>query len=246
MLLKKRGMSHVEIILSFVLFIAAVSAGFYFLNPGNAKRIADSSLEYAFREIIKNSSVEVVNFGIKINNEAILEDESQNQQMIEVISINLSRQFTDAKSRVSVLNGEILASKLEGSILNIKAASGGWSGIEFINVVLSEEFIDDEIPSAELIERYYDLASVQNQEVISEAKFSRLVEFYNSDYYEFKKEFNLPDRANIGFSMKIDDREIAARREIPEKTEVFSGSKDFIVLKQNEEQSSGTLIISVW
>lgn len=246
MSMKKRGLSHVEIILSFVLFVAAVSAGFYFLNPGNAKRIADSSLEYAFREIVKNSTINVASFGVKINNEAILEDESQNQQMIEVISVNLSRQFNDVKSRVSVFNGEVLASKLEDNILYIKAGSDGWSGIEFINVFLSDEFIDDEIPSAEHIERYYELASVQNQEVISEAKFSRLVEFYNSDYYGFKKEFNLPDRVNIGFLMKIDDMEIAAQREIPEKTEVFSGSKNFLVLKQNEEQSLGTLIISVW
>jgi len=245
MLVKKRGIGHVEVILSFVLFVAAISAGFYFLNPGNAKRIADSSLEYAFREIVKNASTDIAIFGFKINNDAILEDESQNGQAIEVISINLPRQFINAKSKVSVLNGGILASKVESGLLSIKA-NDGWSDIKFINVVLSDEFIDEEIASAEHIERYYELASVQKQNVISEAKFKEIVKFYNSDYYGFKKYFNLPDRTDIGFLMKIDEREIYARREIPENTEVFSGRKDLAVLKQNGEQSLGTLIISVW
>lgn len=244
-MLKKRGISHVEIILSFILFISAIGVGFYFLNPGNTQRIADSSLEYAFREIAENATTVLINFGFKINNEIIRQDEEQNRGSIDTIAIKIS-QYSGMKSKVISSNDIEFESEIENDVVYIKAGTGGWTNVEFVNIFLNEEFIDDEVSAVAIKEQYYSLASSQKEEMISEKKFRRLVGIYNLDYYGLKKEFNFPDRANFGFSMRIGDEEIVAQREIPEKTEVFSGSKDFPILKENGEQGFGTLIVSVW
>ena len=55
----KRGLTHIEVLLSFLIFMGFVVFALYFFSPFQTSRLVDSSLDYAFREIIKNTTIEI-------------------------------------------------------------------------------------------------------------------------------------------------------------------------------------------
>src|SRR3989344_2949597 len=74
--MNKKGMSHVEIILSFVIFITAVGFALYFFNPGDSDRLVESSLTYAFTEISENTSLEIKIFTVLIKHDNPINENS--------------------------------------------------------------------------------------------------------------------------------------------------------------------------
>ena len=55
----KRGGSHIEMILSFIIFMSAIGAAFYFFSPTRTERLVDVNLEYTFREISAETQVKM-------------------------------------------------------------------------------------------------------------------------------------------------------------------------------------------
>src|SRR3972149_179481 len=68
--MNKRSASHVEMVFSFILFVAAIGFALYFFRPTDSSRLVETSFDYLFREIEKNVSTEVFIFSAKINHSA--------------------------------------------------------------------------------------------------------------------------------------------------------------------------------
>ena len=65
----KKGISHIEIILAFVLFIGFVGFALFFFRPTDTSRLVDTSLIYTFDEIEKKAGVEVGEYVVKISDD---------------------------------------------------------------------------------------------------------------------------------------------------------------------------------
>ena len=67
MLIAKRGLSHIEVMISFVLFLSFVGFILFFFNPFTNSRLADSSLSYLENKFANDFSAELRQISIKIS-----------------------------------------------------------------------------------------------------------------------------------------------------------------------------------
>ncbi len=238
--MKKRGISHIEVILSFVLFITAVGFGLYLFNSGDGTRIVSTTISYAFREIEKNTSTSLEFFSVNVNGALIMSGE---------IALNFSGVTGD--TTILTYDGRILNSSRGGTNGElIYISSQNWVGEDFIYVVFGEEFSEDTLSeTAEHNETYYRIGSSEAREVISERKFKMLNQAYYADYRGLKSQsnFNLPDRADFGFSLEFDNGDsIVAENSIPDNFEIFSEKKRVEVLREDGSVTFADLIVKVW
>jgi hypothetical protein len=236
---RKRGISHVEVVMSFMIFIVAVGFALYFFNPGDSDRLVESSLTYAFREIYKNASVGVETFSVKIN-------ASEIPAGTDVIALNIPG--VKGNAVVENYDGEIFESMKQGDLVFVKSEVG-WASEEFIFVRFSEDFVNGVVSPAVLNEGYYELGSSNFKEVVSEKKFLLLNETYYSDYLALKGKgnFNLPERVNFGFSLVFDEADsINSEVEIPSGFEVFSDTERIEVVRADGKIAFADLLVKVW
>lgn len=237
--MKKRGVSHIEVILAFVIFVAAVGFGLYFFNTGDSTRVVDATLTYALRELEQNTSTPIEVFLVNVSG--------------SLITNPLAINFSGVGGNVSVetYDGRMLSSSrsgMGGEIVYV--SSPNWGRENIIYVLFGEEFQDDGIaPSSQLNYSYYKIGSSETRELVSEKKFKKLGEAYRTDYKGLKNRdnFNLPERADFGFSLIFDDgNSIVFENKIPDNFEVFSETKRVEVLREDGSRIFANLIVKVW
>ncbi len=238
----KEGKGHVEIILAFILFIAAVGFALYFFNPGNTPKLADTYLDYLFREISQNVSVEVETFSVILNSAALT---AGGKTAVAV-------DFADVGGNAVAETDEsiLLETSRIGEIVYIqKPQNLGWQELGLIYVTFSEYFPAGTFSQEELNEEYYEIGSSQKKNAALEKKFEELSDSYVSNY-EFLKGremFNIPDTVNFGFSLEFGDgTKIEATREIPSGLEIYSKTEKIKILKTEGEIVFADLTLKVW
>ena len=175
--MNNKGISHIEVILSFLLFITAVGFGLYFFNSSSNVRLAETIISYAFREIEKNTSINLEVYSVTINGSAIPSGE---------IALN----FSGVGRNVTVITyeGERLNSSRGGQNGElVYISSSNWRDKEFIYVIFGEEFFEDSLlESEEHNKDYYRIGSYESREVISEKRLKILNQTYYKDYRGLK------------------------------------------------------------
>lgn len=236
--MKKRGISHVEIILSFVLFVVAVGFALYIFSPGGGSRIAESSLDYSFIEITRNTSTSVETFSVIINKSVITGN---------LIALNFSGVLGNVSVRT--YNEEKLDSSRFGDLVIVEGPSSGWSNTDLIYVSFGQEFGDDGLAQVEVNNSYYSIGSSISKKIVSEKNFLSLNSTYYSSYSSLKgrNQFNLPQRVDFGFSLVFEDNDsIVSEKKIPAGLESFSESRRVEVLRTNGEIVFADLNVKVW
>ena len=128
--MEKRGIGHLEVILSFIIFIAAVGFALYFFSPTNGNRLGDSSLTYTLDEVEKNASSDILIYSVKVNNSAP-----------SYISVNLSDNIAGKNIRVMDKFDSVLASKVEDPINGIVSfGEGVWPVNETIRIFIGTDY----------------------------------------------------------------------------------------------------------
>src|SRR3989344_6495957 len=126
--MKKRGITHVEIIFSFILFAAAIGFALYFFRPVGTDRLVDSSLAYSFKEIFDKTNTEIDSFAIKINNWSI-------PLSTDIIGVEIKDIDSDKKGLATTRLGEVLEISRNGDIFYAKGNySTNWQNIDFITI----------------------------------------------------------------------------------------------------------------
>lgn len=225
----RRGMSHLEAVLSFIIFIAFLSFAFYFFSPFRGSTVLDTTLIYAEDEIIKNASSEVETYSVVF--------ESSVSQPVKISLLPSSQ------------SSKVRAENYEGQPLPASVYSGGVSvnpsGNDFVRIIFSENIIENPEPDT-MSTSPYTLASSETREILNENKMSQLVASYESNYAALKKEFNLPSRVDFTFTLTFDDgTALKAENEIPGGVEVISKESRIEVIRNNGEIVLADLIIKV-
>jgi hypothetical protein len=235
--MKRKGVSHIEMVISFVLFIAFVTAALYFFTPTNTGRLIESTLTYSFREIEVNSSVELDIINVKMNTSSSLPS---------TVGIYTGLDLSGKEVYAENFQNEKVVADIAGD--NIILQSNDWERDGFISVRLSEDIENEDFLSPTgLEENKYEIASVVSKKVLSEKRLLELNKSYHSDYLGVKKMFNLPGRADFGFRAIIkEEYEIVAEKNKPSATDVFSDSKKVDIMTKEGKLYFGDLIVEVW
>ncbi len=238
---RKRGISHIEVITAFILFIGFVGVALYFFSPTNSSRLIESTLNYGVREVEKNTSVDVETYSIKI-----MESDGNDTIGLLGLSSNLGEKAR-AESSEHIL---LPTNKNTGSVsVNRSAAQ---QDKDFFVVRFSEGItLEESIPYV-AVNLAYNISSVQKEKMISESRIKNLAAIYTSsdeNYRNLKeKNFNLPARIDFGFSVIFRDgvEKISALRTQEKGVEVFSNSKDVEIIRENGATEFGKLVVYVW
>src|SRR3989344_282914 len=103
MVYKKAG-AHIEIILAFIIFFSVIGFALYFFSPLKSSRIVDSTLDYAFAEIIKNVSVDIDTYTVIIN-------AGEGINAGEVAQLEIEGEEGNKNVRVTDDSGDVMLSK---------------------------------------------------------------------------------------------------------------------------------------
>ena len=239
--MNKRGINHIEVILTFILFVSAIGFALWFFNPIGGSRFVDSSLDYGFREVLQNTTIKLESFSVKINNASIPPGESK---VAVVVPLDIS---PNMKTRVRTHDGAVFNSFRDGSN-NVQIESNladGWQSVKLITVDFSDDFKDESFSDVSLDPSYYEFFSSESKEVISEKRFIELKKDYDYNYESLREDFNL--NVGFGFSLVFENGSIVAEKQIPSELEVFSDKKRVEVLRnETEELEFADLVVKVW
>lgn len=228
----KKGVSHIETILAFVLFIGFLIFAFVFLSPFQGNRTLDSSLEYAEIEVSKFAEVEIETYSLLIS------------ELVTPITIGISISGAiPFNAFVKDSSENQIASFTENGIVNfVKPVDN------FVKIIYSESFEEGETIAGTLVDPIdYTISSFETGKIFSEDKFNQLKVEYDSNYFNLKTQFNLPNRVDFGFSIVFNDgSEIIGEREIPENFEVISTLDRVEIIRTTGEIEFVDLIVRVW
>ena len=235
--MEKRGIGHVEVILAFVLFLTFIFAGFYFFNPLKEDRLLGSSLDYARQKIVENISVKQITYGLIINN-------TEGQISSTIVAINIGTVNLLYKEYVGNLSGDRIESNRVNDMVYIKKST--WSEKEILYIRFSED-ISELASSVTALEnsKFYTIASVKEEEVISEKRAMELESDYYDNYNNLKSRFNIPKRVEFGFILKFDNNEMIFADNSSINNEVFANSKRVKTLADGTNKFA-YLIVKTW
>lgn len=236
--MEKRGIGHIEFILSFILFITFAIFAIAIFNPIKTSKLTDSALPYATSEIIKNTSVDLTIYSVKIN----LADTPPGQNVIALEILNIP---SDYNVRVEDYNGNILPSKKEGSIVYID-----FDNQNFVLIKLSKDLepyapAPSETPAVNTA--YYEIASSSVEKIISEKRLLALNKSYYESYELIKNNLKIPAQLNFAFLARFSEQEsIISRKDMPDSVEVFSYLKRTEILRSNGGSSFADFGVNIW
>jgi len=226
----KKGATHIETILAFVIFIGFLGFAFYFFSPFESNRTLDTTLEYVCTEIERNTSVELESYSVVID-----------EGFESIVRFGISSDLLGV--RVEDYDGVKLPAKYESGNVVVDRGSNS-----FLNVIFGEEFTNDEVSGGiPLPAENYTISSSEKLEVFSESMLLGLSESYNDDYVGLGEAFNIPRRVDFDFRVAFDEGgEVVAEREIPEGLEVTSKVERVEILRTSGEIVFSSLRVKVW
>lgn len=237
----KKGVGHIEIIVSFVIFIAFVLFILFFFRPTDNKRLINTSIDYVFLELKRNASIDIDQYSFKINTELV--------SVPNEIAISISDISQEKKVRAEDIDGNELTSKKIGSNKVIVNRDGK----DFASLLFSEDFAEEvnNLQNLEVIDGSYTPGVFFSDSLISERRLKGVIEYYNTNYIELKNDFNLPDRVNFGISLTLkgvedDEVEIKAEKPVPQGLEVFTEKRRVQILRESGEREFADIKVTIW
>lgn len=235
--MNKRGVSHLEMIISFVLFVGFVASALYFFTPGRSNIVADSVLSYAVSEIKDNASTVLESYSIVI-------DSSIGYGFLDVSEID----FGDKKLFAETYNGEKVPANKEGDKVYLERITVTFADRNFVVLKASRDMNPTVLtitPAAQNMN--YRLASSKKEIIFSEMLLEKLAENYEVDYEGLKERFNLPSRSNFGFRLSFGDgSEIKAEKMVPGQIDIFADASKVRVLRESGEVVNADFVVRVW
>lgn len=250
--MKKRGAGHIEVIISYILFIGFLLFIFYFFNPVKSSKILDSSLPVLMEDIKNNLSSELKTYSIKILADAKGED---------TVAVDFDESLSGKGVRVeNYSDGSVLPYSVQDKKVIFKPR-----GEKFVLIKISEAFSSEGgISSAEGFSSMELLgsegamhSSTSDTEISYVGKrmvfFQKLAEAlsnrYSTDYEGLKTGLNLR-RTDFTFELAFQSsdgrKNINGTRFIPAGLEVYSDSIRDEMMRDNGQAAFGDLIVRIW
>ncbi len=229
--MEKRGVSHIEVILSFLLFISASVLALYFFAPAYKTEVISSSMNFAYDSIIKEASTSLESYYVNIN-----PAECKSKDSVKIVILDLAGNG----ARVEDNNGVFKNSKIDGtSIL--------YQGCDLAAIYLSKDI--DSINNCNSCNKQLDgtIASSLTESVMSEKKLNNLKTEYTNNYDSLKNNLNIPSGTNFAFILVFPDgTEISAEKNVPTGLNVYSQFTRLKVLKEDGTRPYAEFQVMVW
>ncbi len=231
--MEKRGISHIEIVVSFVLFIGFLIFGLYFFNPLSNERVLGSSLFYTIDAISDNASATLVVYAIVID--AGIENE---------VAIPLAKGPAGGDGvRVETTTGEKLDSNYDEERVAFNRKLNEFVFVKFGAFPYQGKIVNPVI----LDENNFSISSSDIKDVLSEQLLLSLRDAYVNNYEQVREDFNLPRRIDFSFSVVFSTEDkIDALKTIPQGIEVFSETKRVEVTRLDGSTAFADLIVKIW
>lgn len=237
----KRGAGHVEAILSFVIFIGFISTALVFFTPKGGSEIIDSTLNYAVLSLLKNISVDLESYSVKIYTENV--PSGQNTIAIE-FPTEISTIPPNFKARAETYNGRTLSATRNGNVVYVNN-----EGEDFVVIRFSEDINENDasVSSPSVDRSYYTVASSSSRKVVSEKRLLILNDSYYKDYETVRDSLNIPGQVSFGFSASTPTKTIIAETDIPSGLDVYSSiSRRELLIQEDGALSFGELGVKIW
>jgi hypothetical protein len=234
----KQGFSHIEVILSFVIFVGFLIFAYFFFSPFETGRTLKSSIDYTQREISDYVKAELESYSVAIDPSVPL----------GVIGVNIARPSNDHNAKV------ILS---DGTLVNYLITTGTSGDIIYFNkpfdnyvkIVYGYDFLPGTERSSMILDKdKYQISSSDSLKVYTENNFTKLKNEYETDYLGLKTNFNVPNRVDFGFTLKLkDNSELIAEKEIPSNLEVITHVDRIEIIRSiSGDLEYADLITKVW
>lgn len=237
--MQKRGVSHIEVILSFVLFITAVAFIIAVFNPVSSGTDNSGQLSQAITILQKNVSVKLVEIALKLNI-------STNNITFLVQNFN----FEDVNaSAVDYLGNRLKTYNMNSLDVCIESNSVGPIP-SFVYIRASRDILLNTSNSdacSTINETYYEISSINERQVVSELKLIDINKTYYSGYSDFKNNLGLNSIQNFNFEVDFPDGYVVeGNRTITPHSEVKSVTKQIEIVRKNGEIQFANLIVKIW
>jgi hypothetical protein len=236
--MSKRGISHVEAVVSFVFFIGFLLFAFFFFSPFSGSKVLNSSVDYVFREITEDTLIDLESYTVIINEESIT----------ETVEVPLNT-VTDFESMgVRVMNGNGLINGNYG--LNGENVYFDVPTERIVIIYFSDDFSTSSGGGILLDANQYEISSSDLRKVYSEKKIVELGLRYGSNYEGpngLKEDFNIPKRVDFSYSINFNDgTSIGESIGIPAGIDVTAQTERIEIIRSNGNIEFANLITRVW
>jgi hypothetical protein len=228
----KRGASHIEVIVAFVLFIGFLIFALFFFNPLDSSRVLESTRYYTMDEVTDKLSVDLESYSVSLINL------DGNEYLIPITS-----DIENVGVRAERPDGTKLIASYEPAGVNVNL-----DGARFIKIYFSRDFDDDETNSYSILpSENFIISSSDERKILSEKEAKMLGTYYENDYVALKEEFNLGGRVDFSYSLTFSDRDsVEAERAIPEGFEVLVEKDRVEVIGEDGKIIFADLSVKVW
>lgn len=235
--MNKGGLSHIEFVVSFVIFIGFIVFAFVFFNPLQSQRTLKSTMDYAWIEVSEEGMEDIETYSISI----VTPSFNPLELKIRIDSVPL-----EYNASVEDVNGvPILTHRDSAGIVYFTRQT---NSEKFFRIKYSKSLNDSGpiLPGASDLSSHYAISSSEVEEIYSEKLFLDLNQSYYSDYSGLKQRLNLPNRMEFGFVITFNDYQINAVNQIPEGIEVLSKEDRAQMIRISGEKEYAEVRVLVW
>ncbi|MGC9309173.1 MAG: hypothetical protein ACP5D2_00570, partial [Candidatus Nanoarchaeia archaeon] len=217
----KRGSSHLEMIISFILFFSFLFFLFIYLQPTSDVSLS-KSVHDGLRDSFKQEvSTELASFFVRV--------ESKGNFSILLDNRISSIDFQNAGVLVKDINGNQVDAGLkqvQDDIFSLSVDGLGGSYYVYISPDFNNTFFGGNLVK-------YNMGDVYDRQLLSMKKIEKLADKYEADYEGLKKDLKVPVNFDFAISGVVE-----MEGNVPENVEVFARSYIEDVLMTNGEVES--------
>ena len=236
----KKGAAHIEMILSFVLFISFLIFVFAFINP--AKRIEPSRaiLDISEQEIVKNSSINITTISLKL-------DYAPAASCFSINLLELGINEIIGYNNIIIRNSADNTFGLRRRNTDLDIETSG----DFYKILASEDFDASSYSPAncETIDsNNITIGQVTTKKAISFKRIEKFSQAYAQDYNSLKQSINFPGRSDFGFALKDNSGNtiLNALKEKPKSAVVIAKEEPIELSYENSTSIVAVLNIQAW
>ena len=237
---EKKGAAHIEMILSFVIFISFLIFVFAFINPVKRTEPSRALLNIAEQEIIKNSSINITTVSLKLNYTP-----SAPCFSINLLELGIDGIIGDKNVIARNSSDNITGSRKTNADLDIETSG------DFYKIFASEDFnaASYSQPGCEAIKtENITIGQVTTAKTMSFKKLEMFSQAYAQDYNSLKKNINFPGRNDFGFVLKDNPKNVIlnASKEKPKSAIVIAKEQPVEIVYEDSSSIVAVLNIQAW
>lgn len=230
----KKGAAHIDVIISFIIFLTFVVFILVFFNPLKKYSASTAPLDAAEAVIIKATSIDVTTVSLSLNTSSTI---------IPGIGGCASIQLPLANP-IAVIdeNGDSTNADRSGNRVNFVRSFG-----KFFKIYSSEELVENTItaPCNSLTANDYTLGIQKTEKKIAYSKLLALNYSYSNDYAQLKEDLNLTNNFNVGVRI---GSEYLFKTDIykPKNVEAMARDVSIEILDENGNLIPAMMNIQTW